>query len=184
MQTNDQLDEVVRVAVYEHVVRTGRVPQLTALAVQLGATTTELATSYRRLAARRALVLDADGAIAMAIPFAATPTAVRVVEPNVTWWANCAFDGLGIPAMLGCDGAVETACPQSGAPIVVSVHDGTPSGVACVLHMAVPLARWWDNLALALPPEAFDAQHEVLVAAGYTPRGGKHPVLASRTMLR
>lgn len=38
------------------------------------------------------------------------------------------------------------------------------------------------HLALALPPEAFDAQREVLVAADYTPRGGKHPVLASRTM--
>jgi catechol-2,3-dioxygenase len=38
------------------------------------------------------------------------------------------------------------------------------------------------HLALALPPEAFDAQHDALVAAGYTPRGGKHPVLASRTM--
>lgn len=38
------------------------------------------------------------------------------------------------------------------------------------------------HLALALPPEAFDAQHAALVAAGYAPRGGKHPVLASRTM--
>jgi catechol 2,3-dioxygenase-like lactoylglutathione lyase family enzyme len=38
------------------------------------------------------------------------------------------------------------------------------------------------HLALALPPEAFDAQHDALVAAGYTPRGGRHPVLASRTM--
>jgi hypothetical protein len=35
---------------------------------------------------------------------------------------------------------------------------------------------------MALPPEAFDAQHDALVAAGYTPRGGTHPVLASRTM--
>jgi catechol 2,3-dioxygenase-like lactoylglutathione lyase family enzyme len=38
------------------------------------------------------------------------------------------------------------------------------------------------HLALTLPPEAFDAQHDALVAAGYTPRDGKHPVLASRTM--
>jgi len=38
------------------------------------------------------------------------------------------------------------------------------------------------HLALELPDEQFDQQHDALVAAGYTPRGGTHPVLASRTM--
>ena len=38
------------------------------------------------------------------------------------------------------------------------------------------------HLALELPAEQFDQQHDALVAAGYAPRGGKHPVLASRTM--
>lgn len=38
------------------------------------------------------------------------------------------------------------------------------------------------HLALELPEEAFDAQHAALVQAGYQPRDGKHPVLASRTM--
>lgn len=38
------------------------------------------------------------------------------------------------------------------------------------------------HLAFELPEEAFSAQHAALVAAGYSPRPGKHPVLASRTM--
>ena len=38
------------------------------------------------------------------------------------------------------------------------------------------------HLALELPEDAFEAQAAALVAAGYQPRGGKHPVLASRTM--
>ena len=38
------------------------------------------------------------------------------------------------------------------------------------------------HMAFELPEEQFDAQHEAFVAAGYAPRGGKHPVLASRTM--
>jgi catechol-2,3-dioxygenase len=38
------------------------------------------------------------------------------------------------------------------------------------------------HLALELPEEQFQQQHDALVAAGYLPRGGKHPVLASRTM--
>ncbi|NTU84388.1 MAG: hypothetical protein HGA45_34335 [Chloroflexales bacterium] len=146
MQTNDQLDERVRFAVYDHFVRTGAAPHLSALAARLEVAETDLAASYQRLAEQRALVLDADSAIAMAIPFSATPTDVTVVGPDVTWWANCAFDGLGIPAMLSCNAVVETACPHSGEPIAVSVRGGTPVSAACVLHMAVPLAQWWDNI--------------------------------------
>lgn len=45
-----------------------------------------------------------------------------------------------------------------------------------------PAGYQLHHLALELPEEHFDAQHAALVAAGYQPRGGKHPVLASRTM--
>jgi catechol-2,3-dioxygenase len=38
------------------------------------------------------------------------------------------------------------------------------------------------HLAFELPEDAFEQQRDALVAAGYQPRGGKHPVLASRTM--
>lgn len=142
----DQLDEAARVAVYDQLVRDGSAPDPLALAGRLGVTEAALAASYERLAEQRALVLDAGGAIAMAIPFSAAPTDVRVAGPGVMWWANCAFDGLGIPAMLGCDGVVETACPHSGAPIVVAVSGGAVRSDGCVLHMAVPLAQWWDNI--------------------------------------
>ena len=37
-------------------------------------------------------------------------------------------------------------------------------------------------MALELPEEGFEEQHAAFLAAGYSPRGGKHPVLASRTM--
>lgn len=45
-----------------------------------------------------------------------------------------------------------------------------------------PRSGQLHHLAFELPPDAFDAQQDALVAAGYTPRGGQHPVLASRTM--
>jgi catechol-2,3-dioxygenase len=37
-------------------------------------------------------------------------------------------------------------------------------------------------LAFELPAEQFDEQYQAFLAAGYRPRDGKHPVLASRTM--
>jgi catechol 2,3-dioxygenase-like lactoylglutathione lyase family enzyme len=47
---------------------------------------------------------------------------------------------------------------------------------------AKPRGLQLHHLAFELPEDEFDAQQEALRAAGYAPRGGKHPVLASRTM--
>ncbi len=47
---------------------------------------------------------------------------------------------------------------------------------------AKPFGYQLHHMAFELPEDAFDAQHDAFVAAGYQPRGGKHPVLASRTM--
>lgn len=47
---------------------------------------------------------------------------------------------------------------------------------------AKPSGYQLHHLALELPEERFEAQHAALVEAGYSPRSGKHPVLASRTM--
>jgi len=47
---------------------------------------------------------------------------------------------------------------------------------------AKPAGWQLNHLALELPEDDFDAQREAFLAAGYVPRGGKHPVLASRTM--
>jgi catechol-2,3-dioxygenase len=47
---------------------------------------------------------------------------------------------------------------------------------------ARPSGYQLHHLALELPAEQFDAQYAALVQAGYQPRSGQHPVLASRTM--
>jgi catechol-2,3-dioxygenase len=47
---------------------------------------------------------------------------------------------------------------------------------------AKPRGFQLHHLAFEVPEEQFDAQHAAFVAAGIQPRGGRHPVLASRTM--
>ncbi len=47
---------------------------------------------------------------------------------------------------------------------------------------AKPSGYQLNHMALELPEDAFDAQRNAFIQAGYTPRDGKHPVLASRTM--
>jgi alkylmercury lyase len=46
-------------------------------------------------------------------------------HPFRTW---CAFDALGIPAALGSDAHVQTACGVCGRPIEIDLRAGRPSG--------------------------------------------------------
>src|SRR5262249_32923007 len=65
-------------------------------------------------------------------------------------------------------------------------HAGVPQMLVLVPKTddvkAKPSGYQLHHLALELPEERFDMQRDALMGAGYTPRGGKHPVLASRTM--
>src|SRR5215211_4857454 len=65
-------------------------------------------------------------------------------------------------------------------------HAGIPQMIVLVPKTAEIMARprgyQLHHLALELPEQDFDAQRDALVDAGYAQRGGKHPVLASRTM--
>jgi hypothetical protein len=103
----------------------------------------ELADSpeLRALAERHVVVLDADGAIVMAHPFAAHRRGAEVEASGRVWWGNCAWDGLGIVAALGLADATLTA-----QDVTLLVSDGEPVGGA-VFHVAVPAAHWWDDVA-------------------------------------
>jgi catechol-2,3-dioxygenase len=65
-------------------------------------------------------------------------------------------------------------------------HAGIPQMIVLVPKSeevkGLPSGYQLHHLAFELPADQFDAQQAALVAAGFAPRGGKHPVLASRTM--
>jgi catechol-2,3-dioxygenase len=65
-------------------------------------------------------------------------------------------------------------------------HEGIPEMIVLVPKSAEvkqqPSGYQLHHMAFELPEADFDAQRDAFVAAGYSPRSGKHPVLASRTM--
>jgi hypothetical protein len=114
---------------------------------RVAASVAEVAASWERLAADRALVLEPrTRALWMAMPFSAIPTDFRVRTGPIEAYANCAWDALGIPALLGRDGAIETTDPISGDRLAVSVQDGRLTRTDLVVHVAVPAAAWWEDI--------------------------------------
>jgi hypothetical protein len=143
------LDNSVRLYIYERFLADGRPPtaEETGEALEIG--TEKAAAAYRRLEQGRVIAL-APGTtnIWMAHPLSAVPTRFRVVtDDGRSWWGNCAWDGLGVLAMVGADGMVDTSCPDCGESIELRVEEGALEPVDAVIHFAVPAARWWENIA-------------------------------------
>ena len=142
----DQHDIDVRNATYQRFVELGRAPTADEVASAVGLPASEVATGWRRLHDAHALVLDGDGAIVMANPFAGRATPFSVEADGRTWFANCGWDAFGIGAALGVDSVIHTTCPDCAEAITIHVRDGAPVGTDAVWHVLMPAASWWSDI--------------------------------------
>jgi hypothetical protein len=142
------LDRTVRLAVYETVVAEGRPPAALRLATELGVAVADVEASFRRLADGHVLVLaPGTTSIWMAAPFSAIPTPFEVTVGDRSYFANCIWDALGIPACLHADARIDTFCPDCSSPMQLEVRDGDLAEPGDgVIHFAVPAAHWWDDI--------------------------------------
>jgi hypothetical protein len=140
-------DTELKTAIYRFTADNARVPTIAELAPVVGASPAELKSAYQRLYASRVLVLNDDGEpIRMAPPFSGVPTQHKVRAGGKQYFANCAWDSLGILAALHAEGSVSSRCEQSLEPIEFLVGKNGPEPEPCVIHFAVPAARWWENI--------------------------------------
>jgi hypothetical protein len=107
-------DLQVKLAVYGHFAQTGRPPSPDDIGDRVGIAVPDVRDAYRRLREQRVLLLDADDvSIRMAPPFSGVATQHVVVAGSVSYFANCAWDALGIPAALRQPATVRSRCEQS-----------------------------------------------------------------------
>jgi hypothetical protein len=141
------LDRTVRLYVYGQFLEYERPPDLDRIVRALHSTAPDIRESYQRLAREHILVLSRDGnEVRMAMPFSAEPTSFEVSGVGRRWYANCAWDALGIPAMLNCDARILSTCGDCGEEISIDVMGGAVFGGGELIHFAVPAARWWDDI--------------------------------------
>jgi hypothetical protein len=82
----------------------------------------------------------------MAGPFASATTDYQVAGKHATWYANCAWDMLGIPMIAKEWVAISTTCAESGAPIRLSADAESPPGDDLVVHFLVPARQWYNDI--------------------------------------
>jgi len=141
------LERKVRLFVYEHFVDTATAPDLKTIADGVGARELEVIGALHTLADRHALVLaPATSTIWMAHPFSAVPTDYPVTINGKTYFANCAWDALGILSLVGGDGESSTRCPDCGTRLTITRRGDDVVGDG-IVHYAVPPRRFWYNIA-------------------------------------
>ena len=142
-----EYDVQVKLAVYRHFAETGRRPSPEEVAGRIGSSVESVLEAYQRLRAQRLLVLEADGSsIRMASPFSGVPTQHTVEAGGIQYFANCAWDALGVLAALQKPGAIHSRCEQSGEPFHLNVGLHGPESSDWLFHCLVPAAKWWDDI--------------------------------------
>lgn len=141
------LDTRVRREVYDTIMTTGRAPSVAAMASLISVPLDDVQRALQRLGDAHMVVLQpSSGELLMAAPFSAVPTSFPVESGGVSYWGNCIWDALGVPAMLGQDAVIQAACPDCGEAMEVSVRLGSLQPAEGIIHFAIPARHWWDNI--------------------------------------
>ena len=137
----------IRAFVYHYLAETTRPPSVEDTATRLTLATEEVVSAYEELHHRHAFFLrSGTHDILMASPFSGVETPFHVRANGKTYFANCAWDSLGIPAALHADAEITAACSQSGHPIQLSVKAEQLSKSDVLIHFLLPFREWYNDL--------------------------------------
>lgn len=142
----DKLWEI-RAFVYHHFAETTQPPLVDETAARFTLTHEQAVSAYEELHQRHAFFLQSGTHdILMANPFSAVETPFKVYANDKTYFANCAWDSLGIPAALHVDADIEAACAQSSEPVHLTVSRQQVQNSDALVHFLIPFRNWYDDL--------------------------------------
>lgn len=140
-------DWQIRLFIYRFFVEHTRPPTTRETAARFDMAESDARAAYQRLHDAHTLFLQpGTSEVRMANPLSAVETAYRVTVNGRTLFANCAWDSLGIPAMLGADATIETVYTGTDIPARYAIVDGALHGDDGLVHFPLPFRRWYDDL--------------------------------------
>ena len=137
----------IRHFVYRHFADTTYPPGVYETAAHFNLSNEEAGEYYKELHNRHALFLEPDTLnIRMANPFSGVPTDFKVHANDKTYYANCAWDMLGIPATLHTDAVIEAKFTESDESASLEVKDGKVTNSELLVHFPLSFSHWYDDL--------------------------------------
>jgi hypothetical protein len=139
-------DSRLRLFVYRQLIAQGRCPTVSEMARSLGLTTRSVRASLARLSESHAFMTQDNGELWRIAPFSAIPTPFPVRIGKRSWYGNCIWDALGIPAMLGKDAEIDAACGCCNYPMPLIIRSGKLLPADGIIHIAVPARDWYKDV--------------------------------------
>ena len=136
----------LRIFIYDAIIGDGRIPTSEAISRHFETSRADAVDAIRNLQIGKTVLPDATGEIWMAGPFSRDETPYRVIGSSATWWANCAWDMLGIPALVGENVSVHTTCADCGEVLRIEVDATSGPLERGVVHFLVPAAQWYADI--------------------------------------
>jgi hypothetical protein len=143
----DPLLRDIRLYIYAQMVETSAAPSAADSARALSRPLDEIEAGYQVLAEARMIVLrPGTTTIWMAMPFSNVQTAYTVIVGGRAYYANCAWDAFGVPALLGADARIFTTCADCGGVLERKVAGGQLAETRGLVHFALPARRWGEDV--------------------------------------
>ena len=147
MPSADTLERDIRLYIYRQFIECAAAPSPADAARALQCAPDEAETAYRALAEARMIVLrPGTTTVWMAMPFSNVQTPFTVISGGRAYYANCAWDALGIAVLLDADARVFTTCADCGGVLERKIAGGALTDPRGVVHFALPPRRWWDDI--------------------------------------
>src|SRR5687767_2808966 len=147
MSSSESLLWQARAFIYKHFAESSRAPSVEVTAQHFDIDVAQAGSLYRELHDRHAFFLEPGTlSIRMANPFSGIPTDFKVHANGKTYFANCAWDMLGIPVVVHSDAIIEAVCTESNDTIQLEIRDGRVTNGDLLVHFPLPFARWYDDL--------------------------------------
>jgi Alkylmercury lyase len=145
LRDND-LDALLRLFVYRQIIRSEKSPTAAEMAQAFACSTTRIRASLARLSESHAFMLQENGELWRAAPFSCIPTSFPVKIGKRSWFGNCIWDALGIPAMLREDAGIEASCGCCNYEMPMEVKGGRLISGKGLIHIAVPAREWYKDV--------------------------------------
>lgn len=138
----------MRVEIYRFFIEECRAPMAAEIATRVNEPVSAVIGSLRELHETDVIALTpGTSLIWLAHPFSAQDSPFEVEAEGRRWDAICIWDALGVLAVLGKDGSVQTTCPDCGEKLLVEVRDGDVSAdFPAMVHYGVPARRWYEDV--------------------------------------
>jgi len=145
-QSPETYDNRLCQSIYQHFIHEGRAPTVVEMAATLSSPARKVKAALERLAQTHAFVLQENGELWRAAPFSAVPTAFPVRSGKRSWYGNCIWDALGIPAMLHHNARIDASCGCCNYEMILRVEQGRLLAPKGIIHIAVPARRWYEDI--------------------------------------